>query len=285
LFHPASQTVVLCCMVVASMAFGSDLKITERSAIRGGPTRISTTYISGRRTRIETRSVSEFPAWRGGPTVFSYGHRTATIYQCDAGRVILLDLDAHEYASVEIDGQGRPASPRPIGTPMPLQPSGGTLAINIEDIDTGERKLMFGYVARHVIRTEKRVPGPGATSLAQESTRDGWYIDLDMPEGCPPRNRHAEAFLLIGNVTNGRMDRIEVHHTGVTEAGYPLEVTNDPFSKREVIELSAAPLDPALFELPAGFKKEPNLTAQSPEPPTSKLLRMWDWMWQSISQR
>jgi hypothetical protein len=128
------------------------------------------------------------------------------------------------------------------------------------------------------------VPGPGATSLAQESKRDELYIDLDMPEGCPPRNRRAEAFLLIGNVTNGRMDRIEVHHTGATEAGYPLEVTNDPFSKTEVIELSTALLDPALFELPSGFRQVAKLTAEPPQPPSSKLLRMWDWMWQSISQ-
>jgi hypothetical protein len=277
--------VVLCSLLIAPLAFASDLKITERSATRGVPTRTSTTYISGRRTRTETRSFSGYQAWNGGPTVFSYGHRTATVYQCDARRLILLDLDAHEYMTVEIDEQGRPTSPRLMGTSMPLQPSGATLTINVEDIDTGERKVMFGYTARHIIRMERRVPGPGAQSLAQESKRDGWYIDLDMPEGCPPRNRHAEAFLLIGNVTNGGMDKIEVHHTGVTEAGYPLEVTNDPFSKTEVIELSTAPLDPVLFELPSGFRQVAKLTAEPPQPPSSKLLRMWDWMWQSISQR
>jgi len=269
-------------MFIASMTYGSDLKITERSATRGIPARTSTTYISGRRTRIENRSVSGFQAWSGGPTVFSYGHRTATIYQSDARRLIFLDLDAHEYMSVEIDEQGRPANPRPMGTPMPLQPSGATLTVNIEDIDTGERKVMFGYTARHIIRTERRVPGPGAISLAQETERDGWYIDLDMPEGCPARNKRAEAFVLVSGSRDGRMDKIEVHHTGVTEIGYPLEVTDPTFSKAEVIELSTAPLDPALFELPAGFKQVPNLTAQSPQPPTSQVLRIWAWMWQSI---
>ena len=159
LFHPANCAVALCCILVAPLCFASDLKITERSATRGIPARTSTTYISGRRTRIESRSVSGFQAWSGGPTVFSYGHRTATIYQCDARRLIFLDLDAHEYMSVEIDEQGRPANPRPMGTPMPLQPSGATLTVNIEDIDTGERKVMFGYTARHIIRTERRVPG------------------------------------------------------------------------------------------------------------------------------
>jgi len=271
-------------MLIAPLSFASDLKITERSATRGAPTRISTTYIAGRRTRIESRSVSGFQAWSSGPTVFSYGHRTATIYQCDARRLILSDLDAHEYTSIEIDEQGRPASPRPMGTPMPLQPSGATLTINIEDIDTGERKVMFGHTARHIVRTERRVPSPGAISLAQETKRDSWYVDLNMPEGCPPRlsNKRAEAFVVVSGGMDGRMDKIEVHHTGVTEVGYQLEVSDPPFSKREVIELSAAPLDSALFELPTGFKQVPNLTAQSPQPPTSQVLRIWAWVWQSV---
>jgi hypothetical protein len=207
LFHPANCAVALCCIFIAPLCFASDLKITERATTRGFPPRTSTTYISGHRTRIETRSFSGYRACSGGPTAFSYGHRTATIYQCDARRLIFLDLDSHEYTSIEIDEQGRPTSLRPMGAPMPMQPSGATLTINIEEIDTGERKVMFGYTARHIIRTERRVPGPGAISLAQETNRDGWYIDRDMPEGCPPRNRRAEAFLLISSGTNGRVDK------------------------------------------------------------------------------
>lgn len=281
--HLIAHVIGPCCLsLLASLCHASDLKITERSSTRGAPERASTTYISGRRTRSELRSSTGFQAWNGGPTVFSYGHRTATIYQCDARRDLFLDLDSHEYMSIEIDEQGRPAGPRPMGTPMPLQPSGATLTVSIEDIDTGERKSILGYTARHIVRIERRVPGPGAISLAQESKRDGWYIDLDMPEGCPPRNRSAGAFALVSGSTNGRIDKIEVHHSGVTEVGYPLEVTDPPFSKREVIELSTAPLDPALFELPAGFKQVANLSAQPPLPPTSKFLRVWAWVWQSI---
>jgi hypothetical protein len=276
------RAVALYWLLIAPLSLASDLKITERSATRWVPARTTTKYISGRRTRLEFRSSIGFQAWDGGPTVFSYGHRTATIYQCDARRLIMLDLDSHEYTSIEIDEHGRPASPRPMGTPMPLQPSGATVTINIEDIDTGERKLMFGYTARHIIRTERRVPGPGAISLAQESKRDGWYIDLDMPEGCPPRNRRAEAFVLVSGGVDGRIDKIEVHHTGVTEVGYPLEVTDPAFSKTEVIELSTAPLDPELFEVPSGFRQVPKLADQAPQPPTSKTLRIWAWVWQSI---
>jgi hypothetical protein len=219
--------VVLFCLLVAPLCFASDLKITERSTTRGFPARTRTTYISGRRTRTETdtRPYSGFQSWNGGPTVFSYGHRTATIYQCDARRLMFLDLDSQEYTSVEIDEPGRPTNLRPMGTPMPIpvQPSGATLTINFEDIDTGERKAKFGYTARHIIRTEKRVPSPGAISLAQETKSDGWYIDLNMPEGCPPRlGSKRSAFVLVSGGLNGKMDKIEIHHTGVTEVGYPV---------------------------------------------------------------
>ena len=251
MFHPAKYAAALCWTLIASAAFGSDLKITQRYTTRGFPARTSTTYVSSRRTRTENRPSSGYQAWSGGPTVFSYGHRTAMIYQCDARRLISLDLDSHEYTSVEIDEQGRPATPQSIGTPIPMRPSGGTLTINIEDADTRERKVMFGYTARHVVRTETYMPGPGAVSLAQESKRDGWYIDLDMPDGCPPRNIRAGVFAVgvLGSAERGT-DKIEVHHSGVTEFGCPLEVTNSSFSKMEVTGLSTAPLDPALFEVP-----------------------------------
>jgi hypothetical protein len=285
MFHFTSH-VVLFCLLVAPLCRASDLKITVRSTTRGFPARTSTTYISGRRTRTETkpRPYSGFQAWNGGPTVFSYGHRNATIYQCDTRWLMFLDLDSQEYTSVEIDEQGRPTNPRPMGTPMPMQPSGATLTINIEDIDTGERKVMFGYTARHIIRTEKRLPSPGSISLAQETRRDGWYIDLNRPEGCPPRlqNTRSEAFVLVSGGLNGKMDKIEVHHTGVTELGYPVEVSDSSFSKTELIELSTTPLDPALFEVQPGFKQVAMLTVNPPQPPSSKLLRVWAWVWQSI---
>jgi hypothetical protein len=40
---------------------------------------------------------------------------------------------------------------------------------------------MFGHLARHVIQSERRVPGPGSCSAGEGERRtktDGWYIDL-----------------------------------------------------------------------------------------------------------
>ena len=61
--------------------------------------------------------------------------------------------------------------------------SGGTLQIWIENIDTGERKEMFGHMAMHIITREKRIAGPGACSKPSESeTTAGTLTSSVMPE-------------------------------------------------------------------------------------------------------
>ena len=185
-------------------------------------------------------------------------------------------VDPRDFMGATVNDQ-QTQQPKPAIQPQP------TLLIETTTEDTGERKQMFGYTARNIIRTEKRVPSPGAISLARETKSDGWYIDLNMPEGCPPRlGSKRSAFVLVSGGLNGKMDKIEIHHTGVTEVGYPIEVTDSSFSKTEVIELSTTPLDSALFEVQPGFKQVAKLTVNPPQPPSSKLLRVWAWMWQSI---
>ena len=188
-------------MLVASLSHASDLKITQRTTTREVLT-TGTTFIQGLRTRYESRSVNGYQAWGGGPWVSLHGHRLATILQFDTKRAISLDLDAHEYTSFEIDDQGRPNQPVPIPL-FKTEPSGATLDVYVDDADTGERKTMFGFSARHIIRTERRVPGPGAISEPQEIKRDGRYIDLDIPGGCP----------------RGRFTRTEGIRIGVLTAG------------------------------------------------------------------
>jgi hypothetical protein len=174
-------------MLIAPLSFASDLKITQRTT---APEVLatSTTYMQGPRTRYEARSVNGYQAWSGGPWVSVYGHRFATILQCDKKRAISLDLDAHEYTSYEINDLGRPVRNQAAQVPIPpvqTEPSGASLDVYVDDVDTGERKTLFGYTARRSIRTERRVPGAGAVSQAQEIKRDAWYIDLDFPDGCP----------------------------------------------------------------------------------------------------
>jgi hypothetical protein len=124
--------------------------------------------------RHEARPVNGYQVWSGGPWVSLYGHRFATILQWDRKQAIGMDLDAKEYTTYGIDDLGRPlrnqTAPVPI-SPVKTEPWGATLQVYVDDVDTGERKTMFGYTARHIIRTERRVPGSGAVSQAQEIKR------------------------------------------------------------------------------------------------------------------
>jgi hypothetical protein len=218
---------------------------------------ITTQFVKGTRSRIERDIL---------------GHPRVTINQCDQHQVVQLDPEAREYTSYRLNEQGRPAgsqaAPR---TPIQTELSGGTLVVNIETTDTGERKKIFGYTARHVIERQTMTPGAGAVSQGQEIVRDGWYIDLDVNAGCGPRpNGAAFAFLGVSSGPAGsapKIDKIEIHSKGARENGFAVSVTTkqtsrspsgEAFSREslsDVVELSTAPLDPALFDVPEGFQK------------------------------
>lgn len=232
----------------AAPADSPDVKITSRFTDSRGQASVTTTYIKGSRSRVE-RDVG--------------GHRRVTINQCDAHQVLQIDRDARQYTSYALNPQGFPANARPIPEEMRPVPSGGTLAIAIETTDTGERKAFFGFTARHVITRDTRVPGPGAITPRQESVRDGWYVDVN--PGCV-RRPNGIFGLLGGGVAGQPMqaDKIEVHRKGAPVAGYAVRLTTTTTSHgasgrvfaneniTEVLDLSTAPLDPKLFDIPEG---------------------------------
>src|SRR5215475_10655792 len=143
----------------------SGVKIVTRQ-ITGGFTDTRTEYLAADRLRNEWHSQMRD---RVGPSM------ATIVLRGDHERIFVLDMDAHEYTSYETDSRGI--------KPQPTVDSGGTLKIWIENIDTGERKEIFGHMARHIITREKRVAGPRACSKPSETETDGWYIDGSlMPE-------------------------------------------------------------------------------------------------------
>jgi hypothetical protein len=51
--------------------------------------------------------------------------------------------------------------------------------------DTGERKQMFGYTARHLIMTMESESSPDACSVTKSKMQfDGWYIDAAFALDC-----------------------------------------------------------------------------------------------------
>src|SRR5260370_14796431 len=122
------------------------------------------------------------------------------IVRCDLGQSFTLKMKAEEYSvaeyppkrltSEEIAARGTPVAPQP------------TLRIEIATVDTGEREKMFGHVARHVITTTKQIRLEGSHTQAQETVRDGWYIDVDRRISCDPKGHAGRggAFVACGAV-------------------------------------------------------------------------------------
>jgi hypothetical protein len=70
---------------------------------------------------------------------------------------------------------------RPTSTGKPGEVTkGGVVTSTITVKDTGERKQMFGYTARHLIITIETASSPDACNKTNmKMQQDGWYIDAE----------------------------------------------------------------------------------------------------------
>ena len=169
-------------MFQASLTNG--IKMTMRFSQSGNSSE-QTVYISGDRKRMEFRN-SEGRKKQDGPLQLSYGPRLVAITRCDLGQMFELSLDASEYTSApypprpltkgQIEARGLQVTP-----PTSEKP---TLRLEVSTTDTGERKEMFGHIARHVVTTRKEIPLEGSMTEPQESVTDAWYIDLNQRLSC-----------------------------------------------------------------------------------------------------
>ena len=246
---------------------GSGVKITTRSGPLGN-SHERTSYLQADRERLEyTNSVG------GKYTATIYGPRLVRIVRCDLGQSFELNLETAEYTSA-------PYPPKPLtqeeikarglDSPAMRSTENPTLRVEIKTRDTGERKEMFGRTARHVITTRTQTPLNGSHSEPQEAVTDGWYIDFDHQLPCDSKPLKGKQGYISGwvGVNNGRypMEKPEFVYIGEPETGFPIAVTltsksassaPDAFVstfETRVTEFTEGPLDPALFEIPLGFK-------------------------------
>ena len=134
--------------------------------------------------------------------------------------------------------------------------------MTVNTTDTGERKQMFGFTARHLKRTTMMESSPDACQQQQMKIEtDGWYINLEYGLSCgsarPPQMGGRPA-------PQGCRDRYQFKRTGPVNLGYPLIETTTMYGpdgsvqftmSKEVIELSRQTLDAALFDVPAGYSE------------------------------
>jgi hypothetical protein len=233
---------VLLCVQAVALA---DLKVSRKMGT-GGYGGESTVYIKGQRQRTEMPGMT-------------------TIQQCDLRRTIQINDQTRKYLIMP-DDTGQPEASAPAAAPQgPTQTRRGAVVQITESIvDTGERKQMFGYTARHIKTTRVTDAPPEACNPGHTETEtDGWYIDLAMGFSCdtdrppmPPARR----------TRPDCVDQVRTRRTGTGKLGFPVMVRttfkNGPQSgdegagggyTQEVTDISTVTLDPSLFEIPAGY--------------------------------
>jgi hypothetical protein len=177
-----------------------------------------------------------------------YGRETVVLNQADLQKTIQLNTRSKTYLTITPDA-----------TP-PKQ--GGVVTMTTSIVDTGERKQILGHAARRLKTTIDKQPSPGACdSKAERIETDGWYIDLDLPAASAAPELPCK-------------DEIQTKHTGEEKLGYPVQYTmtaSGTTFTMEVIELSTAPLDASLFEIPAGYSPEASVRKAGLRDPASKL--------------
>ncbi|HJS24050.1 MAG TPA: hypothetical protein VJ751_06825 [Pyrinomonadaceae bacterium] len=225
----------------------ADTKIKSRQT-SGGQTYENTSYIKGKRQRSETS-----------------GGQMIVIQQCDLRRNIQIMPAAKMYMIQPYD-EPATSSTAPNTSTAPSQPGavkkGGVVTSTVTTKDTGERKQMFGYTARHIITTMEMKSSPDACSTVDTKMQiDGWYIDAAFALDCDMGRAYTAYKPKAGG---GCHDRYETKQIGAARKGYPVWEKTTMFgpngaesfsTTNEVVEFSQATLDPSLFDVPEGYRQ------------------------------
>ncbi len=185
------------------------------------------------------------------------------IANCETRTGFLIDLNAHEYRNYKTVKFASETQRSEY-----LQKTGKT-AVQVESktVDTGERKVLFGHPAKHLITTTKRA---NENSGGGEETFDGWYIDHELPDrNCAPDFVRSEPYYVIGTALVDYPDVAQFRHTGPLPTGLAVRskftATKDGTPGRTITiektveDLSDSPLSPSLFQLPNGLHENPQL--------------------------
>ena len=238
---------MLALLLAAMAAQSEDLHLKKNISVGGNVVSSSETSIKGQRTR----DVTQTPA---GATV--------SLRQCDLKRTVTLNDQTQSYMVVNDpqDAAAARAAAMVTGAPVPEEKKeGGRVEVNSTITDTGERKQMFGLNARHLkTKVTQKSSDDACTKVDQTFEVDGWYADLGKDiASC------ASSLAPPVRQRQGCQDAVVEHHSGSGRPGYPLvqNVTmHNPDGSTMVVnvnvtEVSKAPLDAALFDVPASYKQ------------------------------
>ncbi len=240
------QAIILTIAAIVTMSANAfaDVKIKTKQTMSGQTTE-NTTYIKGKRQRTEMM---------GGIMV--------SITQCDLSRDLQLNPATKTY-TVNSYGDAAPVKPTTTTQTSSVPTTkGGVMFVTTTIKDTGERKQMFGYTARHIFQTiETETSADACLPSKTKMEMEMWVIDAEFGIACA-QERYYRPYKNPKN--GGCQDRIEQKTIGSAKSGYPLwqKMTSFDASGKEsfstiseVVELSKATLDTSLFDVPSDFRE------------------------------
>ncbi|HEY1261965.1 MAG TPA: hypothetical protein VGF06_00490 [Terriglobales bacterium] len=235
---------LLCLALSAPMLLAEDLHFKKNISIGGSQVSNSETWVKGARER----TLDSSPAGN-----------VITLRQCDLKRTLTINEQSQTYLVIS-DPQDESAAQAAAfmnGTAAPV-PQGGTITQTVTVTDTGERKQISGFNARHLKTTVAVEASPKACShVSQKYQIDGWYADLDKGQAS------CRQALPQIRQTEGCSDRVIVRHRGTGKPGYPLlesiHLENEDGTSTQIdvatADIARQTLNADLFEMPAGYRE------------------------------
>ena len=162
--------------LTAAVSASADIKMKTK-VTSAGNTSEGTIFIKGARQRSNQ----------------SYGSfQMITLTQCDLKRTVQINDMARAYMITPMASATSSATSSATGASKPAAPSqpastrrGGVVTYISAINDTGERKQMFGFTARHIKTSMTVESSPDACRPSRfRMETDGWYIDLDFSLNC-----------------------------------------------------------------------------------------------------
>jgi hypothetical protein len=210
---------------------------------------VTTWYLKGPRERVEHSPDNPSP---------NFVPFAATIMQCDQRTLIHLNVREKSYIS---SVSHHPESSNIERPKRPPQSTGPEVVVTINSVDTGERREVAGYEARHIRTTVTVEPSAGAATKPSNAEADSWYLDLPglyCVAGAP--RVFVQQFMGSLIVPSAHHDRLVFKHVGIEPYGLVIEENSTQHSegnvivgKTELLESSDQPLDESLFEIPGDF--------------------------------
>ena len=239
-----SVSLVVALLCSASIVL-ADVKITTKSTA-GGQSMTTTTYIKGSRQRTE-------------------GMGYTSIYQCDLKRSVQINDKTRTYLVTPLGGANAAAGAQGAGQAR----RGGVVTYTTSATDTGERKQILGLTARRIKTKTVIAASEGACNpMNMEMETDGWYVDLPGGLSCAADGSNAPVFPVT---QSDCVDEVRFKTEGTAKLGYPVETTTrmkfntgdeveaiatpGSSSSQDVVDISTAALDAALFDVPAGYRE------------------------------